>query len=147
MINQPRDIPIIVEQQFNVPANVLWDAITKLDQMKKWFFDNIPHFRPEVGFQTTFVVDAGERKFTHQWTIIKAVPNKKISYDWTYAECEGECVVTFEVFEEGNNSSLRLTAAGLETFPDDFPEFTRESGEAGWEYFIKQNLKKYLDQK
>lgn len=145
MIKQPREIPIIVEQQYNVPVTVLWDAITQLDQMKKWFFDNIPDFKPEVGFQTSFVVDAGERNYTHQWKIIKSVPNKKITYDWRYAECEGEGVVTFELFDDGDKSSLRLTAIGLETFPDDLPEFTRESGEAGWDYFIRQNLKKYLE--
>tara|TARA_R110002051_G_C8324023_1_gene435463 strand:+ start:61 stop:510 length:450 start_codon:yes stop_codon:yes gene_type:complete len=145
MIKQPREIPIIVEQQYNVPVPELWDAITQLEQMKGWFFDNIPDFKPEVGFETQFLVNAGERNFTHLWRIIKVVPHKKITYDWRYAECKGEGLVTFELFDDGAKSSLRLTAIGLETFPDDLPEFTRESGEAGWEYFLKQNLKNYLD--
>lgn len=145
MIKQPREIPIIVEQEFNVPINVLWDAITQLDHMKEWFFDNIPDFKSELGFKTQFLVNAGERNFTHLWHIIKVVPHKKITYDWSYAEYKGEGLVTFELFDEGNKSSLRLTNVGLETFPDDIPEFTRESAENGWDYFIKQSLKKYLE--
>ncbi len=145
MIKQAREIPIIVEQEYNVPVSVLWVAITNLEHMKGWFFDNIPAFEPEVGFQTSFPVHLDERTFTHQWTIIKAVPPKKITYHWSYSEFEGEGLVTFELFDDGEKSSLRLTNVGLETFPDDIPEFSRESAENGWDYFIKQNLKKYLE--
>ncbi|MEB8344891.1 SRPBCC domain-containing protein [Flavobacteriaceae bacterium KMM 6898] len=144
MIKQPRDIPIIVEQEYHVPINVLWESITNLQHMKLWFFNNIPAFEPVVGFKTSFEVQSGEHTFTHLWHIIKAVPNKKITYHWSYTECEGEGLVTFELFDEGNKSSLRLTNVGLETFPDDLPEFTRESVENGWDYFIKQSLKNYL---
>ena len=145
MIKQAREIPIIVEQEYNVPVSVLWVAITNLDHMKGWFFDNIPAFEPEVGFQTSFQVHLDGRTFTHRWTIIKAVPLKKVTYHWSYSEYEGECLVTFELFDDGDKSSLRLTNVGLDTFPDDIPEFTRESAENGWDYFIKQNLKKYLE--
>lgn len=145
MIKQPREIPIIVEQEFNVPINVLWDAITQLDHMKEWFFDNIPAFEPEVGFQTSFTVHLEDRTFTHHWRIEKAIPLKKITFHWSYAEYEGEGLVTFELFDEGNKSTLRLTNAGLETFPDEIPEFSRESAENGWDYFIKESLKKYLE--
>lgn len=29
--------PIIVEQTFNSPIQVVWDALTKEEQMKQWF--------------------------------------------------------------------------------------------------------------
>ena len=58
---------------------------------------------------------------------------------------KGEGFVSFELFEKGEQSLLRLTNEGLETFPRDIPEFSRESCKAGWEYFIQQNLKAYLE--
>ena len=40
---------------------------------------------------------------------------------------------------------LRLTDQTLESFPDDIPEFTRESGIEGWTFFINKSLKEYLE--
>jgi hypothetical protein len=48
--------PIVVQQSFNVPKAMLWDAITKRDQMIQWFFEDIPEFKAEVGFTTQFNV-------------------------------------------------------------------------------------------
>ena len=53
--------------------------------------------------------------------------------------------MTFEIFEEGEGSRLRVTNEGLESFPQDIPEFTRESCEGGRNHFIQENLKKYLE--
>lgn len=41
--------PIIVEEKFNKDIRSVWKVITELDQMKQWFFDNIPAFEPRVG--------------------------------------------------------------------------------------------------
>ena len=46
------DKPVIVEQIFNTTIANVWDAITELDQMKQWYFNNIESFKPEVGFET-----------------------------------------------------------------------------------------------
>ncbi len=136
--------PIVVEQAFNVSKEDLWKAISERDQMVKWFFDNIPDFKAESGFETQFNVDAGERQFLHMWKITEAVPNQKIVYDWRYPNYPGAGTVTFEVFDDGQGSRLRVTNEGLETFPQDIPEFAPESCEAGWKYFIQGNLKDYL---
>ncbi len=138
--------PIIVEQAFNTSANVVWDAITKVEQMKQWFFDNIPSFDPVVGFETKFDVQSGDRNFQHIWKLTEVVPLKKITYHWSYKEYPGDGFVTFELNEKDGQTVLRLINEGLETFPRDIPEFTRESCIAGWEYFIKKNLKEFLQQ-
>lgn len=52
--------------------------------------------------------------------------------------------VTFEVFAEGDGARLRVTNEGLESFTLDIPEFSRESCEGGWKYFIQGNLQDYL---
>lgn len=36
---------IIIEQSYNSSIKNVWDAITKVDQMRQWFFENI-EFRP-----------------------------------------------------------------------------------------------------
>lgn len=136
--------PIIVEQIFNQKIETVWNAITQLDYMKQWFFENIPNFKAEIGFETQFNVKAPSRDFLHQWKIIEVIPNKKIVYNWKYENISGEGKVTFELFEENNQTKLVLTNVGLESFPKEIPEFTRESCIAGWNYFIKQRLTEYL---
>ena len=113
--------------------------------MVQWFFDNIPAFQAEAGFETQFNVDAGERHFYHLWKIIEAIPEHKIVYDWQYQGLPGAGKVTFEIFEDGDGSRIRVTTEGVESFPQDIPEFTRESCEEGWKYFIQENLKNYLE--
>ena len=137
--------PIIVEQYFEKTMNVVWKAITELDQMTKWFFENIPDFKPEVGFKTQFNVQSGERNFLHLWEIIDVDQGKKIVYDWRYQEYPGIGKVTFELMEKDGQTILKLINEGLESFPKDIPEFTKESCVGGWTYFIKERLKTYLD--
>jgi uncharacterized protein YndB with AHSA1/START domain len=137
--------PVVVEQSFKHAPEVVWEAITSLDLMNQWFFPDIPSFEPEEGFTTSFDVRSGERNFRHQWKIVEVLPCRRIKYHWSYAEYEGEGYVTFELIEKRDGTMLRLVNEGLETFPRDIPEFTRESCEAGWNYFIRQNLKDFLE--
>ena len=140
-----RNTPIVVEEQFHVSIERLWSALTNHDEMIKWFFDNIPSFKAEVGFETKFVVKTEQRSFTHCWRILEVIPNKKITYHWSYLEYPGEGRVTFEIGPIENGSKLRLTNEGLATFPVDIREFTRESCAGGWAYFLKGKLIGYLD--
>lgn len=138
--------PIIVEQVFDKDSETLWAAITDAKQMPLWFFDNIPAFETQVGFQTSFLVQSGERSFTHLWEIIEVIPGQKIKYDWRYKEYEGVGFVTFELFEqEEQRTLLRLSNEGIESFPQDIPEFAKESCQGGWEYFIQGNLLNYIN--
>lgn len=130
--------PIVIEQLFNKSVEVVWKAITEKDQMVQWFFNNIPDFKAEIGFKTQFLVENEGRKFTHQWEIIEVVPGKRIGYSWKYKEYPGEAKVYFNISKEDDLTKLKLTNLGLETFPQDIPEFKRESCEGGWNYFINQ---------
>lgn len=139
------DPVIIVESKINAKVDQVWAAITELDQLKKWFFDNIPSFEPKVGFETSFIVDAGERLFDHRWKIIEVEKNSKISYNWRYAGYAGDSNVHFELFPQDENTLIRLTTEIIEDFPQDIPEFRMESCIGGWNYFIKERLPKYLE--
>lgn len=141
----PADNPIVVEETFDSPATKVWDAITKLEEMRQWFFRNIPAFEPIVGFETEFSIESGNRNFHHVWKLLEVEPGKKITYHWSYTGITGEGIVTFELSEADEQTTLRVTNEGLESFPQDIPEFSRESCTAGWEYFIRENLKTYLE--
>ncbi len=140
------DDPIVVEQSFDQSIEIVWDAITVLDKMKQWFFDNIPSFERVVGFETRFDIQVEDQIFPHLWKLIAVVPNEIITYDWKYEGYPGSSVVVFELFENGNRTILRLTATVIENFPDNIPAFKRESCIEGWNYFIKKRLKNYLEQ-
>ncbi|MBW8048840.1 MAG: SRPBCC domain-containing protein [Cytophagales bacterium] len=140
------DEPIVVEQIYDTSIENVWDAITVLDKMKQWFFDNIASFEPVVGFETRFVVQVEDRIFPHLWKLTEVVPKKKITYDWRYEGFPGSSIVVFALTEKGNQTKLRLTYTVVENFPDNIPEFTRESGIEGWNYFIKKSLKQYLEE-
>ena len=139
------DDPVIVEQTYSATTDAVWTAITDISKMRQWYFDNIPSFKAEVGFETHFNVTNEGRNFLHQWKVTEVVPRKKLTYDWSYAQHPGDGFVVWELFDEGDMTRLRLSMHIREDFSDDIPEFRRESCLAGWEYFIKQRLREYLE--
>lgn len=141
------DEPVIVEQVYPVPPERVWQAITQLDEMRQWYFEVLPDFKPEKGFRTQFTITNEGRRFTHLWEVTEVVPLEKITYLWRFKEYPGEGAVTFELREEGGGTRLRLTNVVTEDFPDNIPEFARESCKAGWEYFLHGNLKAYLEKR
>ncbi len=140
-----RSLPINVEQLFAAPVATVWKIITEPDHMKQWFFNNIPDFKPEVGFHTSFPVVSNGRTFTHKWTITSVAKESQIVYSWGYAEYQGQGHVSFTLIPQGNQCMLVLSNIGLDSFPADIPEFSRAGCEGGWIYFIKGQLKNYVD--
>ena len=141
------DEPIIVEQTFSVSVESVWDALTVIEQMRKWYFNNIPEFKPETGFETQFNVQSGDRNFLHKWKVTKVQPLKMIEYSWEFEDYPGKSTSAFELVKENNLTKLKLTIMILEDFPEDIPEFARESCMGGWNYFINQNLRDFLERK
>jgi uncharacterized protein YndB with AHSA1/START domain len=137
--------PIVVEQIFNAPISVVWKAITDTDQMRRWFFETMTNFEPAVGFQTQFNVRVEDQDYPHQWKVTDVVPEKRIVYDWRYGGYPGDSSVTWELSETPHGTKLTLTHKGIETFPQDDPMFSRESGQAGWGYFLHESLKAFLE--
>ena len=139
------DEPIIVEEIYQVPLEKVWSALTDIEEMKQWYFDNIPAFRPEVGFETQFDVKSEDRVFPHQWRVTEVLPPQMITYTWKFDGYEGDSFVSFELFDQKEATKLKLTVQILESFPQDIPEFTRESCIAGWSFFLKERLKEFLE--
>ncbi|MES2565611.1 MAG: SRPBCC domain-containing protein [Bacteroidota bacterium] len=137
--------PFIIERTYNAPVSLVWKAITDKEEMKKWYFD-FSAFKPQVGFEFEFVGGTEEKSYLHLCKIMEVIENKKLSYSWRYDGYEGNSLVTFELFEEGNGTRLKLTHAGLETFPA-VKDFAKENFEAGWNEIIGKSLKDFVEKK
>lgn len=138
--------PIVVEQTFDASPAAVWKAITDKDQMIKWYFEQIEAFEPRVGFRTQFNVHHEGKNYLHLWKVTEVQPFKRIVYEWKYPDYPGDSHVVWEITKEDIRTRLTLSCFGIETFPQDNPDFSRESCMAGWTYFIKERLKEFLAQ-
>jgi uncharacterized protein YndB with AHSA1/START domain len=137
--------PIVIERTYNAPVERVWKAITDKDQMKEWYFD-IAEFKAEKGFEFSFYGgDAKGEQYLHLCKIMEVIPNKKLKHSWRYDGYEGDSFVTFELFDEGDKTKVKLTHEGLETFPA-VPAFAKENFVQGWTQIIGTSLKDYVEQ-
>lgn len=137
--------PLILERIFNAPIARVWQAISNEDQLRQWSFD-MTGFRPEVGVEFTFPGENEGRTFIHLCKVLEVIPGRKLSYSWRYRGFEGISYLTLELFDEGGKTRLKLTHEGLETFPQDNPDFARKNFEQGWTELIGVLLKKFVEQ-
>jgi ketosteroid isomerase-like protein/uncharacterized protein YndB with AHSA1/START domain len=137
--------PIIIEQTYNSTISKVWSALTDEKKMKKWYFETMETFKPVVGFKIEFYVQANGLDYLHCWKVTEVVYEKKITYNWNFGGYPGESVVTFELSKDNDSPKLKLTEVGIESYPKNNPDFTRESRIEGWNYFIRKRLKAFLD--
>jgi uncharacterized protein YndB with AHSA1/START domain len=137
--------PLVIERTFNAPVVTVWKALTTKEDIKQWFFD-MKEFKPELGFEFQFFGEKDGVKYFHHCKIAKVIPNKKLAYSWRYEGYEGDSLVTFELFAEGDQTRLKLTHGGLETFPD-IPAFARANFTQGWTSLLGENLKQFVELK
>ena len=140
-----KDEPIVVVKTVNAPAAKVWKALTDKDEMKKWYFD-IPEFKPVTGLEFQFVGGDEENQFLHLCKVMEVIPGKKLAHTWRYEGYEGNTLVTFELFDEGNDTTtVKLTHEGVETFPK-IPSFKKENFVGGWNQIIGVSLPKFLEE-
>jgi len=134
---------VVLERSFNAPAVRVWKALTDADEMRIWYFD-LKEFKPEVGFEFEFTVEHEGMTYHHLCKVTEVIPQKKLAYTWRYQGHEGDSLVTFELFADGDKTRLRLTHEGLETFPK-LPAFARKRFMEGWTQIIGSSLKNFLE--
>ncbi len=137
--------PLIVERTFNAPVATVWRAITNKDDIKQWSFD-MKEFKPEVGFEFQFYGEKDGVEYFHLCKVTEVIPGKKLAYSWRYEGYEGNSLVTFELYAEGDKTRLKLTHEGLETFPRT-QMFARENFNEGWNSIIGSTLKEFVETK
>jgi len=135
---------VVIERTFNAPIAKVWRAITDVDQMRAWYFD-LKEFKPEVGFEFEFSVEHEGMTYHHLCRVTEVVPQEKIAYTWRYKGEPGDSLVTLELFAEGDNTRVKLTHTGIETFPKT-PAYARKNFESGWTAIIGTELKQFVEQ-
>jgi uncharacterized protein YndB with AHSA1/START domain len=137
--------PFVIERRYNAPASKVWDALTINEQMKQWYF-NLPGFKPEVGFEFEFTGGPDEgTQYRHLCKVTEVIPGKKIAYTWRYDGYPGNSLVIWELFEEGEQTLLRLTHEGLETLAPGHADFKAENFAEGWTDIIGRSLKEFVE--
>lgn len=135
--------PFVIERTYNAPVHKVWQAITDKDKMKQWYFD-LKEFKPEVGFEFEFSGGPPEKSYLHLCKITEVIPGKKLTHSWRYDGYAGNSFVTWELFDEGDKTRVKLTHAGLETFPPE-PDFAKKNFVAGWTDILGRSLAGYLE--
>ena len=135
---------VIVERTLDAPVARVWQALTDVDQMREWYFD-LKEFKPQVGFEFEFVVEHEGTTYHHLCRVTEVMQQKKIAYTWRYKGEPGDSLVTIELFNEGDNTRLKLTHTGIETFPKT-PAYARKNFEQGWTQIIGTELKEFVEQ-
>ena len=138
--------PFVLEKTYKAPRQKVWRAITNREDMKQWYFD-LPEFKPVVGFEFEFRGGKEDGvQYLHRCRITEVVPEKKLTYSWRYEPYEGMSFVTFELFDDGDkNTKVKLTHAGLDTFPKSVPDFDKKNFAEGWTEIIGSSLKNFVE--
>jgi uncharacterized protein YndB with AHSA1/START domain len=134
---------VVVERILNAPIARVWKALTDVEEMRGWYF-NLKEFKPEVGFEFDFVVEHEGNRYHHLCRVTEVIPQKKIAYSWRYKGEPGDSLVTFELFSEGNETRVKLTHTGIETFPKT-AAYARKNFESGWTAIIGSELKQFVE--
>ncbi len=137
--------PVIVERLFDASIASAWTAITVNEELKKWYF-NLEDFKPKVGFKFDFLGGPEDGiQYLHLCEVTEVVEGQKIAYSWRYDNYPGNSIVTWELVEKGEQTMVRITHTGLETFAELGKDFQKESFNAGWHHFLYTALKGYLE--
>ncbi|OCX52801.1 ATPase [Mucilaginibacter sp. PPCGB 2223] len=136
--------PFVIERTYNAPVEKVWRAITDRDQMALWYFQ-LKEFKPEVGFVFEFEGGPPEKTYLHRCEITEVIPNKKLTHSWAYVGYAGRSFVSWELFDEGGKTRVKLTHTGLETFPADNADFARKNFEMGWTEITGKMLKEFVE--
>ncbi|WP_339786062.1 MAG: SRPBCC family protein [Imperialibacter sp.] len=138
--------PFTIEKTYNAPAKKVWEAITDKDKMKVWYFD-LAEFKAEVGFEFRFKGGPPERQYLHICEVTEVIKEKKLAHSWRYDGEPGISYVTWELFDQGNSTLVRLTHANIESFNSGNPDLVPENFAAGWTDIVGRSLREYLEGK
>lgn len=142
-MEQVQSQPFVIEQTYNAPINKVWSALTNVDEMRQWYF-NLAGFKPEVGFEFSFKGGPPEKEYNHLCRITNVIPGKLLAHTWQYEGYAGNSEVKRELFDQHNQTLVKLTHSGLNTFPDE-PDFASSNFEMGWTHIVGTGLKAYVE--
>lgn len=136
---------VSLSQTFTVPVEKVWNAITRPDEMKHWYF-HVRDFGLKPGNVFTFYEKEDGGAFLHRCEILKVVPQKLFEHTWEHPDhSKGKSILKWELESiDDKNTRLSLTHSGLENFADAGPEFAPANYEFGWKAIVQVSLRNYL---
>lgn len=136
--------PIQLTKTFDTPLLTVWDALTKQEALKKWYFD-VQDYRFEEGATFTFYETGDTKQYFHRCTFLKIIPQQLIEYTWTHpSHSTGTSTLRWELQPDGTKTRVTLTHTGVENFVDGGVAFARANFEMGWKSILNILLRNYL---
>lgn len=122
------------------PIDVVWDVISRPEQIVHWFSDEAElDLRPGGEGVLTFDVKATRRRSTYHLRFEAVEPPRRLAYRWAYPAGEeprpaNSILVEFTLAEEGGGTRLTVVESGLDLvpWPDDEKIGYADSHERGW---------------
>jgi uncharacterized protein YndB with AHSA1/START domain len=128
----------------HAPKEAVWDALTKPEIIKKYFFgtNTITDWVP--GHMIVFEGEWQGKTYHDKGTVIEFYKYEKLRYDYWSSmsgiedKPENYAIITYEIFSEGDATTLVVTQ---ENIPD---EARKEHSMENWK-MVLQELKKLLE--
>jgi len=72
------------------------------------------------------------------------ITGKKLTHSWRYEDMPGYHMSHGSFFDKDDQTLLKLTHAGIDTFPNANPDFDISNFVVGWDHIINKSLKNIL---
>ena len=132
------------EHQFHHSIEEVWDAISKAEEISKWFIQ--ADFKAEKGYQYTFSHTNEETNACTTITgeVLEANPVYKLVYTWVVDGTDTRTTVTWNLAKNEKGTLLRLEHTGISNYPGETAVKMFESFDGGWNNCISE-LEKFLN--
>ena len=135
-----------VSTNIHAPINKVWDALTKPEMIKQYFFDTNTFTDWKVGSPIKFKGEWEGKKYEDKGTILDFQKNKLIKYDYWSSmsgiedEPENYVTITYKLAEKDDQVNVTVIQ---ENIPD---EKMKKHAEENWRKVLN-GLKKLLEGK
>lgn len=129
----------------DAPIEMVWDALTNPEQIRKYFFGTQAVSDWKKGSPIYFRGEWEGKKYEDKGTILNTIPNELFQYSYWSSmsgiedKPENYVTVTYKLKEAGDQTKVTITQ---ENIPD---EKMREHSEQNWNKVLA-DLKKLLEQ-
>lgn len=128
------------EHVFAHPIQKVWDAITKAEEISKWFLQT--DFKAEKGFKYTFQ-STGEADCTQITGEVRSADPYILIYTWVVQDTHVETVVRWELIETNGGTKLYLEHFGISKYPENSAVTFFNSFNSGWDHCVN-DLESFL---
>jgi uncharacterized protein YndB with AHSA1/START domain len=132
------------ETIIHAPKEKVWDALTKPEVIKQYFFNTNTYTTWQPGSPIRFTGEWEGKTYEDKGTILKNEPGKLIQYNYWSSmsgiedKPENYVIITYELKDKGEDTLLKITQ---ENIPD---EKTKAHSEENWNKVL-EGLKNLLE--